>query len=329
MATLITGGAGFVGINIASVLLARGEAVVVFDRSPVPAVAQRHLTSLPGKLIGVVADIGDRDKLIRAITDHGVSKMVHGAAITAGLAREARQPALIVAVNTIGTIEALEAALACKLSRVVQLGTGSVYGRSPPGKSMIDEDDPPHPESLYGISKYAAESIARRYRNTRGLDLAVGRLGVVFGRWEYDTGMRDTLSMPLQLMKAAAAGEAVRLPAALPDDWIYATDIASAVVGMLDAQNLDHEIYQLATGHRWSVAGWCDRLKAAFPAFQYELVDDVARATFGAASPAPRAPFSVARLKAATGFTARYDEAAAFDDYLAWHRQLAADTPKV
>ncbi|WP_398466340.1 NAD-dependent epimerase/dehydratase family protein [Tardiphaga sp.] len=326
MATVITGGAGFVGINIASALLARGEIVVVFDRSLVPAVAQRHLESLPGKLISVIGDITNRDQLMRAITDHGVSKMVHGAAITAGLAREAREPALIVTVNTIGTIEALEAALACNLSRVVQLGTGSVYGRSPPRKSVIDEDDAPHPESLYGISKYAAESIARRYRTTRGLDIAVGRLGVVFGRWEYDTGMRDTLSMPLQLMKAAVAGESVRLPAALPDDWVYATDIASAVVGMLDATCLDQEIYQLATGHRWSVAGWCDRLKTAYPDFQYELVDDITRATLGSASPAPRAPFSVARLKAATGFTARYDEATAFDDYLAWHRELATDT---
>lgn len=329
MTTVITGGAGFVGINIASALLARGETVVVFDRLPVPAVAQRHLASLPGMLIGVTGDITNRDQLMRTMTDHGVTKMVHGAAITAGLAREAREPALIVTVNTIGTIEALEAALACNLSRVVQLGTGSVYGRSPPGKSMIEEDDAPYPESLYGISKYAAEAIARRYRTTRGLDIAVGRLGVVFGRWEYDTGMRDTLSMPLQLMKAAAAGEHVRLPAALPDDWVYAADIASAVVGMLDSYCLGHEIYHLASGHRWSVAGWCDRLKAVYPAFQYELVDDIAHATLGAASPTPRTPFSVARLKAATGFTAQYDEAAAFDDYLAWHRQLGIDTPKV
>jgi nucleoside-diphosphate-sugar epimerase len=323
MAILITGGAGFVGINIASALLARGDTVVVFDRSSVPDVALRHLESLPGKLVNVIGNVCDRDQIIRAMTDHGVTKLVHGAAITAGLDREAREPATIVTVNTIGTIEALEAALACKLSRVVQLGTGSVYGRSPPGKDMIDENDPPCPESLYGISKYAAESIARRYRNTRGLDIAVGRLGVVFGRWEYDTGVRDTLSMPLQLMQVAEAGEVARFTAGLPDDWVYATDIASAVLGMLDAPRLDDEVYQLATGQRWSLTDWCDRLKAAFPAFRYEMVDDVARATVGIKSAAGRAPFSVARLKAATGFAARYDAAAAFDDYLHWHRQLA------
>ena len=45
-----------------------------------------------------------------------------------------------------------------------------------------------------------------RYRSSRGLNVVVARLGVVFGRWEYDTGMRDTLSLPLQLFSIAQAG---------------------------------------------------------------------------------------------------------------------------
>jgi nucleoside-diphosphate-sugar epimerase len=323
MATLITGGAGFVGINIAAALLQRGERVVLFDQSPVPDVARRHLEALPGQLLGLTGDVCNRDQLIGAMREQGIRKLVHGAAITAGLEREKREAPLIVAVNTIGTIEVLEAALACNVSRVVQLGTGSVYGRSPAGKSIIYEDDPPCPESLYGISKYAAESVARRYRKTRGLDIAVGRLGVVFGRWEYNTGVRDTLSTPLQLLKMAEAGGVARFTANLPDDWVYATDIATAVTAMLDVPRLNEEIYHLATGRRWSVPRWCARLQSAFPAFCFEETDDPARVTIGAAAPAARAPFAVARIQAATGFEARYDEAAAFEDYLQWHRHLA------
>jgi hypothetical protein len=45
--------------------------------------------------------------------------------------------------------------------------------------------------------------------------------------------------------------------------------------------------------------------------------------TIGAAAPAARAPFSVGRIQAATGFEARYDEAKAFEDYLQWHRHVA------
>jgi nucleoside-diphosphate-sugar epimerase len=322
MTTLVTGGAGFVGINIAAALLQRGEKVVLFDRSPLPAAARRHLETLPGQLLGLTGDVCNRDQLIGAMREHGIRKLVHGAAITAGLEREKREAPMIVAVNTIGTIEVLEAALACNVSRVVQLGTGSVYGRSPAGKSIIYEEDLPCPESLYGISKYAAESVARRYRNTRGLDIAVGRLGVVFGRWEYDTGVRDTLSTPLQLLKTAEAGGVARFTANLPDDWVYATDIATAVTAMLDAPRLDDEIYHLATGRRWSVRGWCERLQSAFPAFRFEETDDPALVTIGAAAPAARAPFSVGRIQAATGFEARYDEAAAFEDYLQWHRHV-------
>jgi nucleoside-diphosphate-sugar epimerase len=323
MATLITGGAGFVGINIAAALLQRGDRVVLFDRSSVPDVAWRYLETLPGQLLSLTGDVCDRDQLINAMRKQGIKKLVHGAAITAGLEREKREAPMIVAVNTIGTIEVLEAALACNVSRVVQLGTGSVYGRSPAGKSSIHEDDLPCPESLYGISKYAAESIARRYRNTRGLDIAVGRLGVVFGRWEYDTGVRDTLSAPLQLLKIAEAGGVARFKANLPDDWVYATDIATAVTAMLDAPRLGDEVYHLATGHRWSIPGWCERLQSVFPAFSFGETDDPALVTIGAAAPAARAPFSVERIQTATGFETRYDEAAAFEDYLQWHRHLA------
>lgn len=166
-------------------------------------------------------------------------------------------------------------------------------------------------------------TIARRYRTARQLDIAVGRLGVVFGRWEYDTGVRDTLSAPMQLLKVAEAGGVARFKRDLPDDWVYATDIATAVMSMLDASRLADEVYHLATGHRWSVPGWCRRLQSAYPSFSFEETDDPSRVTIGAAAPAARAPFSVARIKAATGFEARYDQAAAFEDYLQWHRHAA------
>jgi nucleoside-diphosphate-sugar epimerase len=320
MSVLVTGGTGFVGINIASVLLARGDAVVLFDRSAVPEIAHRHLTSLPGQLRVVIGDVCDRKAVIAAMEENKVTKAVHGAAITAGLDREKRDARTIAMVNTIGTIEVLEAALACHLTRVVQLGTGSVFGRPSQGLDLLDEDENPTPESLYGITKYAAECIARRYRATRNLDVAVGRLGVVFGQWEYDTGVRDTLSIPLQLLKAATAGEVARFMPTVPDDWIYAADVASAVAALLDAPDLREPVYHLATGRRWSVPSWCDRLQSAFPGFTYEVTADASRVTIGASAPSPRPPFSVERIRRATAFTAAYDEASAFDDYIEWHR---------
>ena len=324
MTILVTGGAGFVGINIVSALLSRGDSVVIFDRSAVPEAARKHLASLPGELHTVTGDVCDRSALIAAMKTHGVRKVVHGAAITAGLEREKRDATTIAMVNTVGTIELLEAALACGIVRVVQLGTGSVFGRPAPGVEMIDEGDTPDPVTLYGITKHAAEGIARRYRATRNLDVVVGRLGVVFGRWEYDTGVRDTLSIPFQLLKIASDHKVARFLPSIPDDWIYASDVAAAVVSLLDKPSLPDDVYQLATGHRWLVSSWCARLQTAFPGFTYEVTNDTDAVTIGAAAPSPRAPFSIKRLQRSTGFVARYDEAKAFDDYIEWYRSVAS-----
>jgi len=53
MSILVTGGAGFVGLNLLEAFLGRGESVVAFDRQPLPAVAQRDFAALPVRLHGV------------------------------------------------------------------------------------------------------------------------------------------------------------------------------------------------------------------------------------------------------------------------------------
>jgi nucleoside-diphosphate-sugar epimerase len=316
MHVLVTGGSGFVGLNIAAALLSKGDRVVLYGPDRPPAIAERYLRGLSGEFVVELGDVRDRTRVIEVIEQHRADHVVHGAAITAGLDREAHQARLIADVNLGGTIEVLEAALACGVKRMIQIGTGSVYGTVAPAIQSIREDLAPVPDSLYGTTKYAAERTAVRYRDKRGLDVVVGRLGVVFGRWEYDTGVRDTLSIPLQLLKIAEAGGVARFRHGLPDDWVYATDVADAIVAMLGANSLRHGVYQIASGSRWSVTNWCDRLKQAFPKFDYAVTDDETGINVGVTSPAARPPFSVDRLRDDAGFSARFREADAFADYM-------------
>lgn len=321
MPVLITGGAGFVGLNIAIALLRKGETVVLYDLNRPPPAAEQHLRGIGAGLAIGVGDARDGPRLINAIREHHIDRIVHGATITAGAHREIQQARLIADVNLGGTIEVLEAALACGVSRVVQLGTGSVFGAATPDVERIDEALPPVPDSLYGITKYAAERAAVRYRDKRGLDVVVGRVGVAFGPWEYDTGMRDTLSLPLQLLEVAEAGGTARFRHGLPDDWIYATDVADAVVALLNASSLSHDVYQIGRGRRWSLTDWCDRLRNAFPNFDYALVERDGPVNVGVVSPNARPPFSAERLRRDTGFSARFHEASAFDDYIRTRRR--------
>lgn len=325
MTVLITGGAGFVGLNVAEQLLGAGESVVSLGLDAPPAAARAALESLPGNLTLVCGDVRDGALLRRVMNAHGVDCVVHGAAITAGLAREASQARLIVDVNLGGTIEMLEAALQLGVRRVVQLGSGAVFGASVKREGMLDEEaDVPVPDSLYGITKYSAERAAMRYRAMRGLDVVVARLGVVFGRWEYETSVRDTLSIPLALSALAEAGGHAAFCEILPDDWVYATDVACAVVDLLRAPEIPRPVYHVATGRRWSAVAWCKRLRALYPEFTYALVSDVTEANVGRQSPVPRPPFSIVRLQSDIGYQVRFDEVRAFADYIAWRGSTAA-----
>ncbi|MDB5832571.1 MAG: putative NAD-dependent epimerase/dehydratase [Caballeronia sp.] len=325
MTVLITGGAGFVGLNIAEHLLGAGESVVLYGLEAPPAMALSVFDKLSSRLSVQVGDIRDGALLRETMRQHEVDAVVHGAAITASLAREATQASLIAAVNLGGTIELLEAALQQGVRRIVQLGTGSVFGASVKQGGLLDEEtDVPQPDSLYGITKYAAERTAMRYRATRGLDVVVGRVGVAFGRWEYDTSVRDTLSIPLALAVLAESGGHAAFCDQIPNDWVYASDVADAVGRLLRTRSTLRPVYQIATGRRWSAPGWCERLRAAYPAFSYKIVKDVADANVGRQIPVPRPPFSIARLQADTDYKPRFDEARAFDNYLAWRRESAS-----
>jgi len=319
MTILITGGTGFVGLAVVEELLSQGKSVVTYGPQDVPPGARAYFATLGGSLACEVGDVCDGTALRAALQRHDVTKIIHGAAITAGAEREKRQPHPVIQVNLLGTLEVLEAAVTHGVQRVVQLGTGSVYGAQVKRDGTLEpETDPPIPDSLYGITKYAAERLACRYRNTRSLDVSVARLGVVFGRWEHDTGVRDTLSLAYNLVRLARQGEAAKLAPQLPNDWVYSRDVARAVALLVNAPALHHDVYQIGTGQRWPIEEWCELLAQRFPAFSYTRAESVEDANIGRVTPSPRPPFSIDRLRDELGYEPMFGVRAALDDYLDW-----------
>lgn len=324
MAVLITGGAGFVGLNAAELLLARGEEVVLFGPAAPPAAALVMLRGAPGKLHVVCGDVSVAAELDAVFFAHRIDRVIHAAAITAALAREHRAAREIITVNLLGTLETLEAALRHKVKRFVQIGTGSIFGEAGEASAQLDErDSAVVPETLYGISKFAAERTGIRYRNTRGLNLTVVRLGMVFGRWEYDTGVRDTLSVPLQLMAVAGTGAEAVLHTRTADDWVYSVDVARGLAAVLELDQTPEPVYHLSTGLRWSPDEWCARLQRRYPGFRYRMSDDLEQCTLGRNKPRMRSPMSIARIRRDAGYEPLYLPDRAFDDYLDWREKAA------
>jgi nucleoside-diphosphate-sugar epimerase len=326
MRVLVAGGQGFVGLNLAEQLLAHGHAVALFGPNGAPSSFKSALKELPGELIITDGDVSQAADLEHAFVTFKPDRVVNAAAITAGLDREKSSARRIFEVNLLGTVELLEACLRHKVSRVVQLSTGSVFGEQGRSSAWLDEDaSPALPESLYGISKFAAERTCIRYATKRGLDVTALRLGTVFGRWEYDTGLRDTLSIPLQLLRSAQAGQAAVLLRECADDWVYSVDVALGVIAALNSQSTPKPLYHLSAGIRWDVADWCKRMRAAFPEFAYELVDDPALCTIGRTSSPSRSPMNIARIQSDFGYKPAYLPDAAFIDFLKWRSAHPAD----
>ena len=129
MTVLVTGGAGFVGANLADRLLAQGERVRILDNLSRPGVErnarwleERH----PGRFELLVADVRDRETVAQAM--QGVDHVFHFAAQVA-VTTSLVDPRLDFDVNAFGTLNVLEAARAQpKPPSLIYTSTNKVYG---------------------------------------------------------------------------------------------------------------------------------------------------------------------------------------------------------
>jgi nucleoside-diphosphate-sugar epimerase len=308
---LVTGGAGFVGLNVAEQLLARGDGVLLFDVKPPPP-------AFPSGALFVPGDVTDRGALDRAFSHGGIAGVVHLAAITAGSERDAREPRRIAEVNLIGTINVLEAARAHRVRRVVHASTGALYGAAGVGvdEPLDEERHRPVPETMYGITKYAAERTCLRLAALWGLDARIGRLALAYGRWEHASGVRDRLSPPTEIARIALAGGEAVFPPLGPTDYIYGPDVARALLALLDADAPSHALYHLGTGSAWALPQWCALLARRFPKFRWR--ESTEGCNVVPLAPVMRTRFSTRRLVEDLGYAPRFLPENAADDFVSW-----------
>jgi len=319
MKVLITGGTGFIGMTLAEELTDEGIDVVLMARRPLLPEMEKSLEGRKGKYFSFQGDVLEADSLDRVIRQHGIDSIVHAAVITPGEEREKEQSRLIAQVNYMGTIEVLEAARRNSVRRLVYTSSGATYGDASFESDWLDEDvNYPRPNALYGINKFAAERASLRYKQIFGMDIVIGRVGGVFGAWERYTGVRDTLSGPFLATRAAYLGQHPRLLRPDSKDWVYSRDIAKSLLAMLTADSFGYDVYNLSSGYIWSGTAWCDKLKEAFPAFAYSIVDEAADADITDFGLRDRNPMSIERLKTDLGYIPHFDLEKSFEDYMKW-----------
>ncbi len=207
MHVFITGGAGFIGCNLAQNRIARGDTVTIFDNLGRPRTQHNldWLRTQPGAehLTFVRGDIRDADALLRAMTEAAPDLVVHLAgqvAVTTSVA----DPRSDFDINALGTFNVLEAARAQKKQpAVIYSSTNKVYGGMedvvivekndryayrdyPDG---IDETRPLDFHSPYGCSKGAGDQYVRDYARIYGMKTVVFRQSTIYGTRQF--GVED------------------------------------------------------------------------------------------------------------------------------------------
>lgn len=206
---LVTGGAGFFGGVLTSILLDRGVSCVSIDLQPDPMVHD-NLTSVRG-------DITDAAFLEQVFADHEFDAVFHCAAMLAHAVTDEKR---LWASNVEGTRLLAQTAAAHGVRPFVFISSNCLWGVNL--HRPVREDDKPRPVEVYGYSKWEAEKVLRDFDDT--LDVTVirsptiidaGRLGLLAILFEF---IREGRKVPV------VGGGSNRY------QFIYAPDLADACI---------------------------------------------------------------------------------------------------
>ncbi len=333
MKVLITGGSGFIGINIAELLLESGEHLaVLYSRSRPPRQAMEMMEKQAGTVIWEQGDVQDESRLNEVMKKHSIDHVVHAAVITPNAAREREQMQTIIQVNCLGTLRVLAAAEKNSVRRFVYVSSVAVYGDVCQKEDPVLVDARKNPSNTYEITKYATELLCRRFAALHGnMDVVSLRLGDVYGAWEYRSGVRDTMSAPCQAVLCALQDTPVRMKKAGATGWVYGKDTARAVVALLEAEKLTQFAYNCGGKEKWSVVQFCEELKKEYPNLTWTVAPDEKEPNVTFFSEADNGLFDMEQLTKDTGFEPIYGLREGCRDYLAWlkcYPELVTEMPE-
>jgi len=243
MLTLVTGGAGFIGSNLADALLADGHEVRVIDdlstglRSNVPDAA----TFFEGS-------VTDPELLEAAVA--GTEVVFHQAAL-GSVARSLDEPLVSDTANTHGTLAVLDAAHRLGVRRVVQASSSSVYGGA--DVRPTPESTPLIPRSPYAVTKLVGEHYARVFAELHGLETVALRYFNVYGpRQRPDAAYAAVIPLFIAALHAGKAPK-VQGDGLQSRDFAYIDDVVRA--NILAA----HAPVEACSGKAYNIAGGQER----------------------------------------------------------------------
>ncbi|MFZ0274365.1 MAG: NAD-dependent epimerase/dehydratase family protein [Acidobacteriaceae bacterium] len=305
MRALVTGGAGFIGSNLALALLERGDSVVILDD-----LSSGWATNLPASTRAqfIRADVCD-SRYVRDAME-GVSCVFHLAA-SVGNKRSIDHPVRDAEINVLGTLQVLEAARAAGVRKIVVSSSAAVFGEL---KTLpIREDHPVEPDSPYGASKLGAEKETLAFGKLHSIETVCLRYFNVYGpRQRFDAYGNVIPIFVFQALREEPLtifgdGKQTR-------DFVHVGDVVQANLKAADTPGV-RGAFNIGSGTRISINGLVDRLRTT--------MDGLLPVRYAPARPGDvrDSLADITAARTAFGFEPRIGLTTGLADYVAWARR--------
>jgi UDP-glucuronate 4-epimerase len=232
---LVTGALGCIGAWTCATLAAEGAFVVGFDlgenRSRLDLATDAEIPLVRG-------NITDREALDRVLDDHGITHVIHLAALL--IPQIKADPSYGTGVNVLGTVNVLDAAKTRGI-QVAWASSAAVYSNQDDNGKPVPNDAPGHPVTFYGVHKQACEGLARIFWQEERVPSIGIRPWIVYGPGR-DTGLTAS---PTLAMAAAARGEDYAIAFGGRTQLQFAPDAARVFVAAARAATEEARVFHL------------------------------------------------------------------------------------
>lgn len=240
---LITGGAGFIGSNLAIELVNKGYSVKILDNLMTGKIS--NIEPILKNITFIKGDIRNLDLLKEAIND--VDYIIHEAA-QPSLAKSLADPVLTNEINIDGTLNVLLAAKNSKVKRVVYASSAAVYGDI--AKLPIVETSELKPISPYAATKLAAENYCLVFARVFDLKTVCLRYFNVFGpnqdiKSEYATVIPKFINTMLRNQQPTIFGDGKQTR-----DFVYVKNVVEASILAMEKKKAVGEVFNIASGRK-------------------------------------------------------------------------------
>lgn len=179
---LVTGGAGYIGSNLALRLLELGHNIVIFDNlstGHIEIINKLKNLDLKGKIVDFIkGDLKNLQEIESALSKYKFEAIFHFAAFSI-VSESAKNPSIYWENNFLGTKNLLDAMKKFNINKIVFSSTAATYGE--PNYVPIDEKHPQRPINAYGNTKLALEFLMDDYSKAYGIRSARLRYFNVIG----------------------------------------------------------------------------------------------------------------------------------------------------